>query len=349
MSQDQIRGRLVDVKPGGGTLASRAARAALASAAILLLATCTDSTGCGPGNPLMPVCEDPPAEPGIVFLRAPDAQWASADIYTARSDGGDVRQLTFDGLADLPSWSPDGRQIVYGQYHPGFPAPRNIRIQVMDADGSNVRDLSGQSNAIDHAPDWSPDGKRILFFSNRHDPAALRMSIYVMNADGSNVVRLTTNDSWNDRFPRWSPDGTRIAFHSNRVGGDMQIFVMNADGTQARQLTSDGTNFRPRWSPDGRSVAFEGMRGNMGAAGSGMGNGIYVMNADGSGQMNVSRSPTMDMNPAWSSDGRRIYFCSGRPDDENMTLWVMDADGGSIRRLLSGTEDCCPMTKPRRR
>jgi TolB protein len=151
-----------------------------------------------------------------------------------------------------------------------------------------------------------------------------------MNADGTNAVRLTTNDKWLDVFPDWSPDGTRIVFSSTRLGGVMQIFVMNADGSDQRPLTTAGPNWYPRWSPDGRKISFMSLRGDRGT-GMGSGNGIYVINPDGTGEMNLTQSPAMDMFSTWSSDGHQIYFCNTR--FTAMGISVFNLADGTVRNL----------------
>ena len=81
-------------------------------------------------------------------------------------------------------------------------------IYVMDADGSNVVQLTDNSRG-DSEPSWSQDGSQIAFTSNRDgDP-----EIYVMDADGGNVAQLTHNGV-TDGIPTWSPDGTKIAWTS---------------------------------------------------------------------------------------------------------------------------------------
>lgn len=86
-------------------------------------------------------------------------------------------------------------------------------------------------------------------------------------------------------------------------------------------------NNSPIWSPDGKKIAFvSGRDGNQ---------EIYVMNADGSQQTNLSKNPARDYQPAWSPDGKQIAFVSDRDTDRfNTRIYVMNADG-SRQTLLT--------------
>ncbi len=326
-------------------LRTRLIRTVFALAPFMFLVTCTSINDCAAGDPLMPACAV--FEPRMLFLRAWDSTWARSDIYTMRPDGTDIRRLTTDGMPtqkmspSYSKWSPDGRRIAFARRADS--SMIRSQIFVINADGTGLRNLSNQTVAFDWAPDWAPDGTRIVFQSDRHSPATTTCcvtSLYVMNADGSNVQRLTTG--WNDKLPRWSPDGTTIVFNSNRAGSANQIFVMNADGTYIRQRTTAGTSKKAAWSPNGFMIAFEGTRD---AAAGGMGAGIYIMYADGSGQMNVSSGATMDMSPAWSSDGRLVYFCSIRGATAKMHVYSVAVTGGEVRQVSAeDSEDCCPDT-----
>ena len=93
----------------------------------------------------------------------------------------------------------------------------------------------------------------------------------------------------------------------------------------------------PAWSPDGRKLAFVSQRdGN---------SEIYVMNADGSAQKNLTRQPASDSHPSWSPDGRRIVFVSRR--DGNSEIYVMNADGSGLRNLTrTPSDDLDPAWSP---
>ena len=175
----------------------------------------------------------------IVFTSMRDGD---LDIYSMNADGSDVRRLTHElGYDGGPFFSPDGTKIIYRAHRPETPEaaadyralladgkirPSTLEIYVMDADGSNQRQITDNGSA-NFAPYWHPDGQRILFSSNLGDVAGRDFDIYMIGVDGSGLEQVTLSEEF-DGFPVFSPDGTQIVFASNRNGaveGDTNIFI----------------------------------------------------------------------------------------------------------------------------
>lgn len=150
---------------------------------------------------------------------SPDGRWIAfeadrdrddPEIYLASAvDGTNQQRLTFTrALDEVPSWTPDSRQIVYSTDRDGEPQNGNYEIYIMNVDGSHKRRLTDAPGA-DSNPSVSGDGTRIVFDSER-DGAT---EIYVMNLDGTNQVRLTRSGSGgagdergvSNSNPAWSP------------------------------------------------------------------------------------------------------------------------------------------------
>jgi TolB protein len=175
----------------------------------------------------------------IVFTSLRDGD---LDIYTMRVDGSGLKRLTHAlGYDGGPFFSPDGKQIVYRAWHPQTAAdsadytrlvaqnlvrPSRMEIWVMDADGSNQRQVTNLGGA-NFAPYFHPDGRRILFASNHNNPRSRNFDLYLVNADGSGLQQVTTNADF-DAFPMFSPDGRQLVWASNRHGrkpGETNIFI----------------------------------------------------------------------------------------------------------------------------
>jgi TolB protein len=174
----------------------------------------------------------------IVFTSTRDGD---IELYSMNPDGTDVKRLTneegYDGGA---FYSPDGSQIVFRASRPKGDAlaeyrellkqdlvkPNALEIYIMDADGSNKRQLTN-NGAANFAPCFYADGKRILFSSNMADPNGRNFDLYSITTEGKDLERVTFHDSF-DGFPFFSSDGKQLVFCSNRGGStpnNTNIFI----------------------------------------------------------------------------------------------------------------------------
>lgn len=246
----------------------------------------------------------------IVFEAYHEA--GEGDLYAIGIDGSGLIRLTArpNTVDRAPHVSPSGRRIaLHGD---------RFEIHTIDWVGGSRNDLTANVPCCSDQPAWSPDGTMIAYHSDRER----RTEIYVTDMDGTNHTRLTKSSSLN-LWPSWSPDGSQIAFMSDRAGSYSDIFVMNADGMGGVEQLTFGSSFdgMPAWSPDGRIAFVSDRDGNR---------EIYVMNADGSGQSNLTNDPREDEFPAWSRDGARLAFA------RDSSIWLMAGDGSNQVHLTVG-------------
>jgi TolB protein len=119
-------------------------------------------------------------------------------IFTMSADGTNVQQITDQGYAVSPSWSPNGQFLIFSwmrHYGPGAPGAQDIYI--MDIANKQWVQLTHDGGRNDF-PSWAPDGRHIVFQSNRSGS----LQIWTMLADGSNQKQLTTSGSNSE--PDWS-------------------------------------------------------------------------------------------------------------------------------------------------
>ena len=199
--------------------------------------------------------------------------------------------------------------------------------------GASSVDGGGEPERLEMAGDYSrqpaiaPAGDRLAF-----ERASQGLSIYKLRARGEPEPVLVST-AW-DYNPQFSPDGLRIAFSSVRSGDLEEIWLASADGSGAQQLThGPGTRQTlPAWSPDGRHIAFESTGANGRAD-------IWVIPADGGVPRQVTTDPGEENAPAWSRDGKRIYFLSdrnGAGQRGGRDTWQVPSEGGPSTRVTVG-------------
>jgi Tol biopolymer transport system component len=176
---------------------------------------------------------------------SPDGQWiafasnrdGNFDIFKMRLDGSEVINLT-NNLAAVdydPTWfTNQGLFVSTGEWI-AFTSERdgNQEIYMMNADGTDPRNLSNNPSAQDFAPAGQPGGTLIAFTSSREG----NLEIFSMENDGSRVTNLSQNPA-QDQNPAWSSDGDFIAFTSNRSNNNNEIYVMGRNGSDPFNFTN---------------------------------------------------------------------------------------------------------------
>jgi Tol biopolymer transport system component len=225
----------------------------------------------------------------LAFAAAASAS-ANAQLWIMDANGSSQHLLLNDPSAfDIePSFSPDGGTVVFGRCGPINCAVYHVRV-----DGSGltaVTHFNANRDIFDLWPAYSPDGTKIAFTSFNRNNGFL-CAIYTVDADGSNF-RLLTPPRLTAFQPDWSPDGTKVAFSTNSNFStilDEEIWVIHSEGSgQPAQITNNNRHwngyltgphdFSASWSPAGNKMVLERDSPDFSSS------GIYVINADGSGE-----------------------------------------------------------------
>lgn len=250
------------------------------------------------------------------------------DLYLATLDRKLELRLTNGPLAESgPKWSPDGRLIAYSLFDRSDISPisqSDIWVMAVSEGEAHAVTSGGGDEA---ATAWSSDGTRLAFTTDRS-------IIEVINVDGSGRRRLTDGTT-PDSHPAWSPDGTRIAY-AHVVGDETDLWVMDQSGTSKKPLMEmPGSEAFPAWSPDGSFIAFVGNNSD-----------IHVFSvADEAIRRITNDGAAIKTDLSWSPDGRRILYSVG-PEGKS-DLYVVDVDGGTPRKVVSGpADDSSPAWNP---
>src|SRR6476469_4585805 len=283
---------------------------------------------------------------------------------------GAIRQLTFGAENAEAYFSRDGKRLIFQSTRDGNGCDQEF---VMNVDGSGVHRVStgfGKTTC-----GYFYDGDRKIFFGSTHaadkacpakpDPSKGYVwgldpyDIYTANPDGSDLRRLTNYGVYTAEAVV-SPDGRRIVFTSLK-DGDLDIYTMNVDGTDVRRLTTTpGYDGGPWWSPDGRQIAYRAwhptdtalvsyrdllaqrlVRPNRME--------LWVMNADGSGQRQITHLGGANFGPSWTRDGKRLIFSSNyrQPRSGNFDLFLINLDGSGLEQVTTEQSfDGFPMFSP---
>jgi Tol biopolymer transport system component len=311
------------------------------SSLVAALSLCAALAGCGGGGS---DSETPP--PGITplgtnILVFDSDRTGNHEIYLMRNDGGATAQVTSDTSYEnwWPRISPDRRKLLF------YRAPRGnserydlASLWVVNVDGSGLTRLRAAGTdgwALQGHGEWSPDGSSIAMFGG----SATSPQIFITDSLGRFPRQLTARAGVNTDVS-WSPDGRTILFNgcpsTPCTPADYEIYAMPSAGGAETRLTFDHlADYDPYFSPDGTKIAW--LTNSNPSAWSGAGAwGISLANADGSNPVWLIDDGNINSKPAWSLDGRSIYF--HRMEPLVATRWGvyrMASDGTGLTALTA--------------
>ena len=238
------------------------------------------------------------------------------------------RALTHSAESNLlPHYSADGRDLVWLQYD-GYTLPY-VRAMPVGSDVSKARDIV-QIDAMGPF-DLLPDNSLVYEQGRVFRTVYSYEDLFRWDARTGQTVRLTTGKRARD--PAVSPDGRRVAFSMNEHSTSV-LAVMPLGPGEKESVVWRGDRFdecyQPAWSPDGTRIAFSAwLKGGY--------RDILVVEL-ASGKVDaITHDRAVDMEPAWSADGKTLYFDSNRTGITNIYAFdFADRSTWQVTNVLGG-------------
>lgn len=256
------------------------------------------------------------------------SRWQEPEIglMTANPDGSGIRRLTRAASFESPSWSADGRRIVYVRGEVSFSG--NV-LGIMRPDGTGRVRVPFYPSEELYGPSFSPAGRRIVTRWHRG-----RMRIWTLRLDGSDRRMLLKDLPGAMEGGVFSPDGRSIAFsYSPPDAEHASIYTVRTDGTGLRRITFG--NFRdsgPDWAPGSGRLVFSRV-----STGSFSPVNLMIVNRGGARLRAITdvRRYVYAQDAVWSPDGRWIVY---HQLSSPQVLRRIRPDGSGGRRAIAGTD-----------
>jgi TolB protein len=232
-----------------------------------------------------------------------------------------ARPITNGGL---PSVSPHGDAIAFVSNRDG-----NYDVYITTPDGAEVRRITNNP-ATESAPFWALDG-RVVF-------SVWANGVSTVYAASSRSPEPTIIGTTPGRQPTISPDGKKLIYSAGQYPS-MQIEEASLDGQNVRQINkTPAAQVNAVYSPDQKQVAFARSDSTRQLQ-------VFLMNADGTGERQVTRFAAEEGSPqwpAWSPDGSKLAIQSGKynrnaPAENTAHIWVIDVKTGATTKLNAHT------------
>ena len=276
----------------------------------------------------------------IAFIRGYFKEKEKA-LFVANADGSGEERLTtrrapeFNAM-DNPSWSPDGKRIAFvvsGDDAQGY----YVHIDEIGVEDRVERKISTDRWRFITSIAWLSDGSGVLAVArDRTAIAGSSPQIWRITYPGGEAHRITSDINY---YTDLSLAGDSKMLVAGSNAQTSSIFVAEGgDSNRARKILAE--NFAGlsglSWTSDGRVLYSSAQRENR---------DIWVANADGSGQKQLTFDPAGDFYPSASPDGRYIAFLSNRGN--RWSLWRMNPDGSNAIELTrTDGENLAPRFSP---